>query len=155
MPSVRCGRLVQCSGVVAILLAAVPCASRAQQDSTRSSTAGDTTRIISGRDTAATSSIEAADTTRAPVSCDGKTIAEILVIRQPPTILSKVRPVWIRPAVAIAIQHRNTKANAITPFLQVEQGEECSDFRLAESARVLRAQPYLADANVQAFADDS
>jgi len=92
---------------------------------------------------------------RAPVSCDGKLISEILVIRQPPTILSKVKPAWIRPAVAIAVQHRNTKAAAITPFLQIEQGKECSDFRLAESSRVLRAQPYLADATVEAFADDS
>lgn len=127
----------------------------AQQKDTTSLPSGDTTRIVAGQDTAATSTIVATDTMRMPVSCDGKVISEILVIRQPPTILSKVRPAWIRPAVAVAIQHRNTKADAITPFLQVEQGEECSDFRLAESARVLRAQPYLADAEVQAYPDDS
>jgi hypothetical protein len=95
------------------------------------------------------------DTTRSPVSCDGMTISEILVIRQPPTLLSKVKPAWARPVVAVVIQHRNTKANAITPFLQVEQHEKCSDFQLAESARVLRAQPYLADADVRAYPDDN
>jgi hypothetical protein len=137
------------------LVGVIQARARAQQDSTARVVGQDTTRIVAGQDTAATSTIVPGDTTRSPVSCDGRVISEILVIRQPPTLLSKVRPAWIRPAVAVAIQHRNTKADAITPFLQVQQGEECSDFRLAESARVLRAQPYLADAEVHAFPDDS
>jgi hypothetical protein len=149
------GRLLRCSCAVALLVCASRTDARAQQDSSTSVANPDTTRIVAGQDTAATSTIVPTDTTRLPVSCDGKRISEILVIRQPPTILSKVKPAWIRPAVAVAIQHRNTKADAITPFLQVRQGEECSDFRLAESARVLRAQPYLADAEVHAFPDDS
>ena len=149
------GRFLLGSCAVAFLVCASRADARAQQDSTGRMTDPDTTRIVAGQDTAATSSIAPSDTTRLPVSCDGKIISEILVIRQPPTILSKVKPAWIRPAVGVAIQHRNTKADAITPFLQVQQGKECSDFRLAESARVLRAQPYLADAEVHAFPDDS
>lgn len=149
------GRLLRCSCVAALLVGIPRAKVYGQQDSTSRALDQDTTRIVAGHDTAATSTIVPSDTTRVPVSCDGKTISEILVIRQPPTILSKVKPSWIRPAVAVAIQHRNTKADAITPFLQVQQGEECSDFRLAESARVLRAQPYLADAEVHAFPDDS
>jgi hypothetical protein len=149
------GRLLGCSGLALLLLCTSLASARAQQDSAKTVPNQDTTRIVAGQDTAATSSIVPTDTGRSPVSCDGKIISEILVIRQPPTILSKVKPAWIRPAVAVAIQHRNTKADAITPFLQVQQGEECSDFRLAESARVLRAQPYLADAEVHAFPDDS
>ncbi len=148
------GRMIRCFCAVILLASVFRATADAQQDSTKVP-AGDTTRIVAGQDTAATSTIVPTDTTRSPVSCDGKVISEILVIRQPPTILAKVKPTWIRPAVAIAIQHRNTKADAITPFLQVQQGEECSDFRLAESARVLRAQPYLADAEVHAFPDDS
>jgi hypothetical protein len=139
---------------VIFLVSASRATANAQKDTTNMPS-GDTTRIVAGEDTAATSTIVPTDTARTPVSCDGKVISEILVIRQPPTMLSKVKPAWIRPAVAVVIQHRNTKADAITPFLQVEQGEECSDFRLAESARVLRAQPYLADAEVHAFPDDS
>lgn len=138
-----------------LLVPASSALANAQQKDTTWLPSGDTTRIVAGEDTAATSTLVATDTARLPVSCDGKVISEILVIRQPPTMLSKVRPAWIRPAVAVAVQHRNTKADAITPFLQVEQGEECSDFRLSESARVLRAQPYLADAEVQAYPDDS
>ncbi|HEY9428641.1 MAG TPA: hypothetical protein VIR34_15900 [Gemmatimonadaceae bacterium] len=149
------GRLLRGSCAVALMVCASRADVRAQQDTTTRVANPDTTRIVAGQDTAATSTIVPTDTTRLPVSCDGKMISEILVIRQPPTILSKVKPAWIRPAVAVAIQHRNTKADAITPFLQVRQGEECSDFRLAESARVLRAQPYLADAEVHAFPDDS
>lgn len=152
--AMRGGRLLRCC-CVGLLLGVVGASAMAQQDTAAKLSAQDTTRIIAGHDTAASSSIVPSDTARLPISCDGKRISEILVIRQPPTILSKVRPAWIRPAVAVAIQHRNTKADAITPFLQVQQGEECSDFRLAESARVLRAQPYLADAEVHAFPDDS
>jgi len=147
--------LLRCSILTIVLSCAARASAMAQQDSIRSVPNQDTTRIISGHDTAATRMIVPADTVRLPVSCDGKVISEILVIRQPPTILSKVKPVWVRPVVAVAIQHRNTKADAITPFLQVQQGEECSDFRLAESARVLRAQPYLADAEVHAYSDGS
>ena len=149
------GRLLRSSCAVALLICASRADARAQQDTTTRVANPDTTRIVAGQDTAATSTIVPTDTSRLPVSCDGKMISEILVIRQPPTILSKVKPAWIRPAVAVAIQHRNTKADATTPFLQVQQGEECLDFRLAESARVLRAQPYLADAEVHAFPDDS
>jgi hypothetical protein len=146
--------VVRCTCTAIFLISASRATATAQKDTTNMPS-GDTTRIVAGEDTAATSTIVPTDTARSPVSCDGKVISEILVIRQPPTMLSKVKPAWIRPAVAVAIQHRNTKADAITPFLQVEQGEECSDFRLAESARVLRAQPYMADAEVHAFPDDS
>lgn len=127
----------------------------AQQDTTRIVAAQDTTRVLAGRDTSDLASSAMKDSTRSPISCDGKKISEILVIRQPPTLLSTMKPAWARPIAAVVVQHHNTKANAITPFLQVEQGEECSDFRLAESERVLRAQPYVADAEVHAFADDS
>lgn len=151
-----CGRrLLRLSCVVFPLVCISRTRAWAQKDTTRAVAGEDTTRIVAGQDTATTASPLSRDTTRSPVSCDGKIISEIMVIRQPPTLLSKVKPAWARPVVAIAVQHRNTKATAITPFLQVEQGEECSDFRLAESARVLRAQPYLADAEVHAFPDDS
>ncbi|HEY9515415.1 MAG TPA: hypothetical protein VIQ74_06990 [Gemmatimonadaceae bacterium] len=106
---------------------------------------GDTTRIIAEEDT----------TRVVGESCDDKLISEIVVIRQPPALFSKVRPAWIRPVAGMVVQHRTTKATAIVPFLQVEQGEKCSDFRLAESARVLRAQPYIADAEVRAYPDSS
>ena len=148
-------RLLRISCLVVPLVCITRTRAAAQQDTSRAVAGQDTTRIISGQDTATVASPRSRDTTRSPVSCDGKTISEIMVIRQPPTLLSKVRPAWARPIVAVAVQHRNTKADAITPFLQVEQGKECSDFRLAESARVLRAQPYLADAEVHAFPDDS
>ena len=147
--------VLQLSCIVMPLICVTRTRAWAQKDTTGSVAGQDTTRIIAGHDTAATKTIVPTDTTRSPISCDGKTISEILVIRQPPTMLSKVRPAWARPIAAVAVQHRNTKADAITPFLQVQQGEECSDFRLAESARVLRAQPYLADAEVHAFPDDS
>jgi hypothetical protein len=87
------------------------------------------------------------------VSCDGKRVSAVVIDREPPTVLSTVRPVWLRPVIAVAVQHRTTQPSAIRPFLQVKEGDICSDFRLAESARVLRAQPYIADAIVEAEPD--
>lgn len=88
-------------------------------------------------------------------SCDGKLVSEIIVERQPPTLITRTVPPWVRPVAIAAVQHKTSKASAIRPFLQVEPGKLCSSFRLAESERVLRAQPYLADADVRAVPDDS
>jgi len=93
------------------------------------------------------------DTATTSRSCNGKPVSQVVIDREPPTILSTVHPSWIRPVIAVAVQHKTTQPSAIRPFLQVQEGDICSDFRLAESARILRAQPYLADAVVQSEPD--
>jgi hypothetical protein len=51
------------------------------------------------------------------------------------------------------MQHRHTRPEAIEPFLLVDEGQECSVELLEESERLLRAQPYLADATIRATPD--
>lgn len=80
--------------------------------------------------------------------CDGRLISLVTVERQPPTIIGRTAPKWARPALAIALQHRTTLPSAVRPFLLLHEGGHCTEFERAESERLLRAQPYIADASV-------
>ena len=52
-----------------------------------------------------------------------------------------------------ASQHVTTKAAVIRRFLALQVGDRCTELRRTESERILRAQPFLADATVLAFPD--
>lgn len=47
--------------------------------------------------------------------------------------------------------HVTTRPDLIRNFLIMDVGDPCTELRRAESERILRAQPFLADASVQAF----
>ena len=94
------------------------------------------------------------DTTPEGMSCEGMTVRAIEFDRQPPAAV-RSSPSWARGIVRNLIQHRTTRESAITPFLLADVGTECTDFRVAESERLLRAQPYIADARVRARPDGS
>lgn len=49
--------------------------------------------------------------------------------------------------------HANTRENVIRRFLVLEVGKLCTELRRAESERILRAQPFLAEADVRAVPD--
>lgn len=85
--------------------------------------------------------------------CDGTIVSTIVVERQPPTVIGRSAPEWARPFLSVALQHKTTQSSAVLPFLQLKEGEPCTEFRRAESERVLRVQPYLADATVVALPD--
>ena len=86
-------------------------------------------------------------------SCDGQVISGIDIVREEPKLIGRSAPGWSRPILRTLLRHTLTRETAVEPFLVIEPGDECSDFRLAESARVLRAQPYLADATVTQVPD--
>ncbi len=110
------------------------------------------------------SGILAQDTLRAPnaardsagqrISCDGMVVRGIEIRRGPPGAVRSA-PSWTRGVVKQLIQHRTTRESAIIPFLRLGPGSTCSDFEVAESARLLRAQPYIANARVRAIPDGS
>ncbi len=52
-----------------------------------------------------------------------------------------------------AKQHTTTQAGVIRRFLALQVGDRCTELRRTESERILRAQPFLADATVLAFPD--
>ena len=85
--------------------------------------------------------------------CDGSIVSSVAIERQPPTVIGESAPEWARPVLGVALQHRTTRATAVRPFLLLEEGQPCSEVLRAESERLLRAQPYLADATIVAAPD--
>jgi hypothetical protein len=59
-----------------------------------------------------------------------------------------------RLARQLASVHQTTNPNIIRRFLVLRAGDVCTELKRAESERILRAQPYLADASILAFPDE-
>ncbi|HKW47921.1 MAG TPA: hypothetical protein VJN70_10760 [Gemmatimonadaceae bacterium] len=95
----------------------------------------------------------AQDSTSTP-SCDGKTVHVIHVNAHRPPFKGEIA-YWQRVARKVGLHHTTTDTVIIRRFLVLETGDKCSDFRVRESARLLRAQPYLTDVKVRAIPDDS
>ncbi len=103
---------------------------------------------------ACVSTVRAQDTTTAPKPaappplaprCDGETISQVTVTRGEAVFVERSAG-WLRPFLRLALAGAPTRESAVVPFLLVKQGDKCTEVMLAESERVLRAQPYLADA---------
>jgi Omp85 superfamily domain len=77
--------------------------------------------------------------------CNGEIISMVIVTRQEPVMVERSAG-WARPFLRFALAGAPTRVSAVAPFLLVKQGEACTETLLTESERVLRAQPYLADA---------
>ncbi|MDB4893703.1 MAG: hypothetical protein JWL61_5558 [Gemmatimonadetes bacterium] len=56
-------------------------------------------------------------------------------------------------AHAVGLHHATTRPGVIEAFLSLAPGRPCTEFRRAESERVLRAQPFLSDAIVRVERD--
>jgi hypothetical protein len=55
---------------------------------------------------------------------------------------------WRKFARALGLHHETTDEDLIRRFVTLEPNRECTEFRRAETERILRAQPYLSDAAV-------
>jgi hypothetical protein len=63
--------------------------------------------------------------------------------------------VWRKIARSIGLHHATTRDGVIRRFVTLEVGRPCTEFRRAETERLLRAQPFLASAHVRTVADAS
>ena len=86
--------------------------------------------------------------------CDGRVVHEIRVSALRPPFTGEAK-YWRRVARAFGLHHRTTDTAVVRRFLAVDTGLVCTEFRLRESARLLRDQPFLADARVRGVADES
>jgi hypothetical protein len=87
------------------------------------------------------------------VACMGQRINDITVFSEAPSVANLQRaPVLARMAGAL---HVTTRADLIRQFLFLEPGDPCSELRRAESERILRAQPFIADAHIFVVPGDS
>lgn len=80
-------------------------------------------------------------------NCAGQRIVGIRVRTQPPIFDSRAARI---PAVKAAQRalHRTTRPAVIRNFLLLREGDPCDEQRRVESERILRAQPYLAEARI-------
>jgi hypothetical protein len=87
-----------------------------------------------------------------PVTCKGERISRIDIDANPPFRITG-NTIWQRAGRFAAKQHSTTRVAVIRRYLALQLGDRCTEVRRAESERILRAQPYIADANVLAYAD--
>ena len=89
---------------------------------------------------------------RPTADCMGQRIDDIVVYSEAPSVANLQRvPVLARFARKM---HATTKADLIRRFLLLDEGQACSELRRAESERILRAQPFIADADVFVIPND-
>ncbi|MFI5229292.1 MAG: hypothetical protein ACHQWU_09505, partial [Gemmatimonadales bacterium] len=83
------------------------------------------------------------------VACAGQRIDSIIVHTSAPTaaLLRRV-PIVARMVAAV---HTTTHRDLIRRFMLLNVGDACDELRLAESARIIREQPFIADADVLVF----
>jgi hypothetical protein len=102
--------------------------------------------------TAAIAPLDSSSLSGAGIACKGEPVTRIDVHARPPfevrgnTLAKKA----LRFATDI---HVTTRDMVVKRFLALQVGDQCSEIRRAESERILRAQPFLADAEVVAIPD--
>jgi hypothetical protein len=86
--------------------------------------------------------------------CDGAIVSDIEFTAHDPSFLEVPRSLhWF--ARAIGLLHTASKPGPVGAFLLLDVGEPCTELARAESERILRVQPFLADATVRAVPDGS
>lgn len=85
--------------------------------------------------------------------CTGQRVDDIVVYTSAPTaaVLRRVPVI----AKAVAAIHTTTHPDVIRRFLLLKVGDACNELRRAESERILRAQPFIAEASVVAVPDSN
>jgi hypothetical protein len=88
------------------------------------------------------------------VPCDGRAVSAIEVTSEDPTFLKVPRGLgWF--ARGVGLLHTTSKSEVISSFLLLEVGETCTEIARAESERILRTLPFLADATVRTVPDST
>ena len=87
-----------------------------------------------------------------PVPCKGERISRIDIDPNPPFRVTGDN-ILQRAGRFAAKQHTTTKEAVIRRFLALQLGDRCTELRRAETERILRSQPFIADASVLAYPD--
>ncbi len=87
-----------------------------------------------------------------PVACKGERISRIDIDANPPFTITG-NNIWQKAGRFAAKEHVTTKDAVIRRYLAMQLGDPCTELRRSESERILRAQPFIADATVLAYDD--
>jgi hypothetical protein len=96
--------------------------------------------------------VSVAPSGRTVVPCAGQHIEQIIIYTEAPSVAS-LRRVPVVASVAQTV-HETTQPNVVERFLLFRAGDRCVELRRAESERILRAQPFIAEADVIVVAND-
>ena len=88
----------------------------------------------------------------ATLVCKGELVSRVDIQPSPPPFSGAARK-WRAAAHAVGLHHATTRPDVLSAFLSLAPGRACTEFRRAESERVLRAQPFLSDAMVRVLPD--
>src|SRR4051794_25088383 len=84
------------------------------------------------------------------VPCNGLVVSSIdIQPGRPPFEGTASR--WRHLARAVGLHHTTTREGVIDAFLLLDVGQVCTEERRAESERLIRDQPFIADAQVRAI----
>ena len=89
-----------------------------------------------------------------PVPCKGQIISRVDISARPPFEV-KGSNFQKRIARQLTSVHATTNPDVVARFLALRPGMPCSELRRLESERILRAQPFIAEATVTPLADES
>lgn len=89
-----------------------------------------------------------------PSRCRGQTVDRIDIHTYPPFERggTQLADRIVRLATRL---HKTTRPSIVRSFIPIRVGDACTDIRIREAERILRAQPYLADANILVVPDSS
>ena len=90
---------------------------------------------------------------RQTVACSGQRIDDIVVYSAAPSVANLERVPWL--ARIARSFHTTTRPDVVRGFMLLDVGDGCVELRRAESERILRAQPFLADADIYVVPDTS
>ena len=85
---------------------------------------------------------------RSARTCEGMPVSVVSVDPQRPDFHGPMKW-WRATARALGLHHETTADGIVRRFVTLDPGLPCTDFRRAESERILRAQPFLANATVR------
>ncbi|MDQ6829131.1 MAG: hypothetical protein M3081_09735 [Gemmatimonadota bacterium] len=88
----------------------------------------------------------------APVACAGQRVTNVSVTTRPP-FHGKTGKWWEIPVRAASRLHATTRPAVVRRFLLLQIGDKCLERLRVESERVLRSQPFIADARVNIVDD--
>ena len=88
----------------------------------------------------------------AAAQCDGKIVSGVSIVAHDPSFIRFPRSLRT-VARTVGLHHTTTRADVIRNFLLLSVGQPCTERLRAESERILRFQPFLADATVRAVSD--
>ena len=86
------------------------------------------------------------------VACAGQPINDIVIYADAPTVANLQR--FPRLASIARALHATTRTELVRRFLLLDRGDPCNELRRAESERILRAQPFIAEAEAFAVANE-